>query len=78
MFTVQPESYNVVGLMSGTSLDGLDICLTNYTSDKTTNRWRYQVIKAQTIAYSPATIGVLRRMPTASLAEYLQLNIEYS
>ena len=43
------RSYNVIGIMSGTSLDGLDIVLCNFTFQK---KWIYKILKSETIKYS--------------------------
>jgi anhydro-N-acetylmuramic acid kinase len=43
------EKYKVIGLMSGTSLDGLDIA--SCTFKKNTEGWNFSVDKAQTIKY---------------------------
>lgn len=64
--------------MSGTSLDGLDVCLVRYSRDGTTGRWSYKVTKAQTFPYEQATIDLLKKLPQSSLMEYLQSNIRYS
>jgi anhydro-N-acetylmuramic acid kinase len=40
--------YNVVGLMSGTSLDGLDIAYCEFSKD---NDWKFKLIHAETITY---------------------------
>ena len=44
------QEFNVIGLMSGTSLDGLDVCNVkfNYQSDK----WNYTILAAETYDYS--------------------------
>lgn len=42
-------TYNAVGVMSGTSLDGLDIVLCNFTYDK---HWSFEIIKSETIKHS--------------------------
>ena len=38
-----------IGLMSGTSLDGLDICLAEFEKQ---DKWTFQILKAETIPYS--------------------------
>ncbi len=40
----------VLGLMSGTSLDGLDICLARFIDEE--NHWNYEIEFAETISYS--------------------------
>lgn len=42
------NNYNVLGVMSGTSLDGVDIALLNFRKN---GRWDYKNITAQTIPY---------------------------
>lgn len=43
------KKYRIIGLMSGTSLDGLDICLCDFF--QTNEKWNYEVISATTQAY---------------------------
>jgi len=42
-------SYNVTGLMSGTSLDGVDLAYCNLTINA--GKWSYEIIQASTIPY---------------------------
>ncbi len=44
------KEYNVVGLMSGTSLDGLDIAYCTFQFNK--GKWKYAIHQAETIKYS--------------------------
>ncbi len=43
------EKYRIIGLMSGTSLDGLDICLCNFF--KANQRWNFEILAANTKEY---------------------------
>lgn len=43
------ETYRVLGLMSGSSIDGLDIAYVKFEEDG--GKWTYQIIKAETAPY---------------------------
>src|ERR1700756_5509812 len=44
------NSYKVIGIMSGTSLDGLDIALCDF--EKQGKNWACRIVEAETIEYS--------------------------
>lgn len=43
------ESYRVIGLMSGTSLDGIDLCDVKFFYHD--GQWNYQILKTSTVGY---------------------------
>lgn len=43
------DPFYTIGCMSGTSLDGLDICFCSFALEN--NRWSFQIIKGETIPY---------------------------
>ena len=51
-FLNSSESYNVLGVMSGTSLDGLDIAFAKFIKNK---EWRFKIVRAVTLPY-PRTL----------------------
>lgn len=51
------DSYKVIGLMSGTSLDGLDIARCEFRRGQS---WGYRILEAETLAYPPALASLLR------------------
>ena len=64
-----------IGLMSGTSLDGLDICLAQFWKDNSC--WKFKIIKAETIAYPESLENQLRDSIHLSSQELLALNSSY-
>lgn len=45
------ETYRVIGIMSGTSLDGIDIALCDFVK-KDSSTWNFNIIKTKTIPYT--------------------------
>jgi len=43
------KTYNVIGLMSGTSLDGLDLCYASFS--QVNEKWDYEIHATQTVEY---------------------------
>ncbi len=58
------KRYNVIGIMSGTSLDGLDIAYCNFLFSN--NRWHYNILHAETIEYKPSWRQELQKLETLS------------
>lgn len=71
---MQKSGKYVVGLMSGTSLDGLDICLTWFGEGENFD-WRLE--RAETISYSEEWLEQLKSAEKCSGAELIRLDREY-
>ena len=48
---MENEVYNVLGVMSGTSLDGIDVAFLNFRFN---GKWEYDIIAAETVPYADA------------------------
>lgn len=70
------DSLNVLGIMSGTSCDGLDLCLANFNKEK--NKFNYKVIKALTIDFPSILKKSLQNSINLSGIELIKLNKEWS
>ncbi len=62
--------------MSGTSLDGLDLCLVNFWFDPV-RKWCYEIERADTFAYSSEWTEALKNAHLLSLHSYLALDHQY-
>lgn len=69
------SSYNVIGIMSGTSLDGLDIAFCKLGKDR--NKWNYSVVAAETISYSQEIKKLLSDCQYSSGNHLLEINNLY-
>lgn len=70
-----PLSIRAVGVMSGTSLDGLDICYASFWRDK--ERWSFKIIDACTISYDKKLQQELRNAENLDGRELMALDASY-
>ena len=69
------NEYHVIGLMSGTSLDGLDMAYCCFRLEG--NKWSFRVLAAETAPYSPDWKRRLVGAETASALEYAKTHVEF-
>ena len=67
--------YSVIGVMSGTSLDGVDIAFCRFTVAN--NEWAYQIINAETIAYPTHWKQILLNLEKANAITFQQTHVDY-
>lgn len=67
--------YTVIGLMSGTSLDGLDIAYCELRS--VGSRWEFDILEAETIAYTQVWKQLLQDAPSLDGIGLALLNSSY-
>lgn len=70
------QFYNVIGVMSGTSLDGVDLAHIHFTKDDT--GWTFEILEAETVGYASQWFNKLKNAVQFSDAELVQLNKEYT
>ncbi len=75
MTNTESKEYHVIGLMSGTSLDGVDIAFCRFFFDN--KKWSYAIIHAETIAYSSAWKQRLLSLENTDALTFLQTNTDY-
>ncbi|MGM0378046.1 MAG: anhydro-N-acetylmuramic acid kinase [Bacteroidota bacterium] len=66
------KAYNIIGIMSGSSLDGLDICFCAF--EYSGNRWKYRIYSAQTFEYSMEWKKMLKEAENSSAQSFVELD----
>ena len=69
------KSFYVIGLMSGTSLDGVDLVYTRFNKSK---EWNFDIIKSKTYPYEDSVIKLLTHISKKSLDEVKKIDVEYT
>lgn len=64
-----------IGLMSGTSLDGLDICFAQFWKEN--SKWNFKIVKAETLPYPKDLEDQLKNSIHLSSPDLLALNSDY-
>lgn len=70
------KNYNVLGVMSGTSLDGTDIA--RFILTENNGVWHYEIHEAATIPYTAEWVERLKKAVDFSEAQLLELNTAYT
>jgi len=69
------NEYKVIGVMSGTSLDGIDLALVTFNY---TNKWAFKINEAETIAYKEEWLVKLKNLVNHKKDELKELDNEYT
>jgi anhydro-N-acetylmuramic acid kinase len=69
------NNYRVVGIMSGSSLDGVDLACCDFTFKD--NCWNYKVLKGKTYPYSDMWVARLQQLPLQNLEVFPKTHAYY-
>ncbi|QZK89483.1 anhydro-N-acetylmuramic acid kinase [Flavobacterium sp. CHNK8] len=70
------EKYNIIGVMSGTSLDGIDLANIVFTAKN--NTWEFEILETETVSYSPDWLNKLKSAVSFSSEKLAELNEAYT
>jgi anhydro-N-acetylmuramic acid kinase len=73
---MKEDYYNVIGVMSGTSLDGVDLAHIQFSVKN--NKWTFEILESETIAYSLSWIKSLKSAVDYSKIQLEKLNQDYT
>lgn len=73
---MQNTVYNVIGVMSGTSLDGIDLAKITFTLEN--EQWFFKIEPCETIPYSKEWVGWLQEAVGYSTLQLQMLNENYT
>jgi len=73
---LESESYNGIGLMSGTSLDGLDVAEVQF--QQTEKEWTFRLVKAQHFDFPKSLSENLFNADKHTASGLVQCDLEFS
>jgi anhydro-N-acetylmuramic acid kinase len=73
---MKEDYYNVIGVMSGTSLDGIDLAHIQF--HKNSNNWTFKIIESETVPYSNEWVSILKSAVNFSDIELNKTNQAYT
>ena len=71
------QSYTGIGVVSGSSTDGLDVCAVKLTGDDTSDIWCHRINHAKTYLYSTTLAAKLRSANKCSAEQLARLHVEF-
>ena len=69
------QNYNVIGIMSGTSLDGVDLAHVKFYKKE---NWTFEILETSTVSYDEKWLIILKNAVNFSNSELNQLNETYT
>jgi len=69
------HEYNIIGVMSGTSLDGIDLVYAKFCLDET---WSFEIVHAQTVEYHSYWYDTLKELVNKSIKELKEIDTNYT
>ena len=69
--------YQIIGLMSGSSLDGLDLACVEFEVDTADdNQLAWRLLAGQTLPFTPEWIEILQKLPQANALDFCRTHAQ--
>jgi len=69
------NEYFVIGVMSGTSLDGIDLAYVRFTLNK---QWQFEILQAYTIPYTQEWTHILTNISKDTIEKITEIDVDYT
>ena len=69
------KNYYVIGLMSGTSIDGVDLVYVNFSYKSS---WSFKIINSKTYKYDKEWQDILKNLSNKNIESIKQIDINYT
>lgn len=73
---MKKDYYNVIGVMSGTSLDGVDLAHIQFQIKN--DKWTFEILECETISYDSNWISILKTAVDYTKNQLVELNKSYT
>jgi anhydro-N-acetylmuramic acid kinase len=73
---MKKDYYNVIGVMSGTSLDGVDLAHIQFEIKN--EKWTFEILESTTISYDSSWISILKTAVDYNENQLIELNKKYT
>lgn len=73
---MKKDYYNVIGVMSGTSLDGVDLAHIQFCAAN--NKWTFEILESETVAYNSNWVLTLKAAVDYTKEQLEKLNQDYT
>lgn len=72
---MKKNEYQVIGVMSGTSLDGIDLVFAKFRFDR---KWSFKIVFSETIEYEKQWHNILQGLTSCAIEELYEIDEDYT
>jgi anhydro-N-acetylmuramic acid kinase len=72
---MEKNEYHIIGVMSGTSLDGIDLVFAKFKYD---DLWHFEIINSETVGYTEDWFNILKNLISYPIEKLKQIDDDYT